>query len=232
VVRSDGAGAIQAVNVDGLARWARRHDCLIVLPHPVGDFVTEGESLVEVHGSNGSTLLVERELRGFVALGLERTIEQDPAFAIRIMVDIATMALSPAVNAPTTAVQVLDYLEDVLRLIGTQELTGWMARRDGDGRLLVVGPVPSWEQFLALGTTEIRLYGGGAIQVVKRLHAMLQALREVVRPEFRAAVDEELAKLEATVAERFGNSADLPWAVLADRQGLGGAGLTQRSKAS
>ena len=53
-----------------------------------------------------------------VALGVERTIEQDPAFAIRVMVDIADQALSPAVNDPTTAVQVLDHLGDVLRVIG------------------------------------------------------------------------------------------------------------------
>jgi hypothetical protein len=56
-----------------------------------------------------------------VALGAERTIEQDPTFAIRVMVDIAVRALSPAVNDPTTAVQVLDYLEESLRVIGSAD---------------------------------------------------------------------------------------------------------------
>ncbi|MCX4853606.1 DUF2254 domain-containing protein [Streptomyces canus] len=52
-----------------------------------------------------------------IALGAERTIEQDPVFALRILVDIAIRALSPAFNDPTTAVQVLhgrdweDYLQ-------------------------------------------------------------------------------------------------------------------------
>ena len=53
-----------------------------------------------------------------IVLGVERTIEQDPAFAVRIMVDIAIRALSPAVNDPTTAVQVLNHLGDLLHVIG------------------------------------------------------------------------------------------------------------------
>ena len=57
-----------------------------------------------------------------IALGDERTIQQDPAFAIRIIVDIALMALSPAVNAPTTATQVLGHLGETLRMIGATDL--------------------------------------------------------------------------------------------------------------
>ena len=57
-----------------------------------------------------------------IALGDERTFEQDTDFAIRIMVDMANIALSPAVNDPTTAVQVLDHIGDVLGLIGRTDL--------------------------------------------------------------------------------------------------------------
>ena len=70
-----------------------------------------------------------------IALGVERTIEQDPAFAIRIMVDVAIRALSAAINDPTTAVQVLDHLGDTLRLIGTTDLdslpSGQVRQRPG-----------------------------------------------------------------------------------------------------
>jgi uncharacterized membrane protein len=57
-----------------------------------------------------------------VGFGVERTFEQDPAFALRIMVDIANRALSPAVNDPTTAVQVIDHIGEVLGLIGRTDL--------------------------------------------------------------------------------------------------------------
>ena len=62
------------------------------------------------------------ELEGMIALGEERTFDQDPAFALRMMVDIANRALSPAVNDPTTAVQVLDHIGEVLGLIGRTDL--------------------------------------------------------------------------------------------------------------
>ena len=60
----------------------------------------------------------EHHLRRLIVLGVERTIEQDPAFAVRIMVDVAIKALSPAVNDPTTAVQVINHLGDLLHRIG------------------------------------------------------------------------------------------------------------------
>ena len=118
VARSARAGAIQAINDRGLVRIARSHDCVVVVPKVVGDFVPEGSALVEVYGAR-ATEIDERELRSTIALGVERTIEQDPAFAIRIMVDIAIRALSPAVNDPTTAVQVLGHLGELLRLVGS-----------------------------------------------------------------------------------------------------------------
>ena len=70
--------------------------------------------VIQVHGASPDAGAAERSLRGMVALGIERTIDQDPAFALRILVDIAIRALSPAVNDPTTAVQVLNHLEDLL----------------------------------------------------------------------------------------------------------------------
>jgi len=65
------------------------------------------------------------------ALGRERTLEQDLAFALRILVDIAVRALSPAVNDPTTAVQVLDDIEDVLLHLARRWPDGHGEFRDG-----------------------------------------------------------------------------------------------------
>ena len=139
-----------------------------------------------------------RRLSGMVALGAERTIEQDPAFACRVMVDIAIRALSPAVNDPTTAVQVLDYLEETLRVVGAtaRPQDGRQPRPSASG---VIMPVRTWPDFLALGVTEIRDYGATSIQVTRRLRALLEELGELVLPENRAAVAEELRRLDATV---------------------------------
>lgn len=221
-VRSLRAGAIQALDADALVRWARDHDCLIVIRHGMGDFVPSGAKLIEVYGGQGPSRRAERRLADMVALGDERTIEQDPAFAIRILVDVANLALSPAVNDPTTAVQVLDYLGEALRLVGTTELSTRTWQNNGRPRRGVVVPVRSWEDYLTLAANEIRAYGNGGIQVMRRLRAMLEELEEEVRPEFRAAVAAELTRLDATVAHSFGESVDFDRASLADTQGIGG----------
>jgi uncharacterized membrane protein len=220
VLRAATAGTIQSVDARGLTGFARRHGCLLVFRHAIGDFVPVGAGIVEVHGYQPSSAETRRLAR-MVALGEERTIEQDPSFAIRVMVDIATRALSPAVNDPTTAVQVLDHLGETLRMIGTTPNLADTASRAPISTGVIV-PVRTWPDILLLAVTEIREYGGGSIQVVRRLHALLDELRELVLPENRAAVDEELRRLDATIAERFGDTADLDMARTRDSQGVGG----------
>jgi uncharacterized membrane protein len=222
-VRCNRPGAIQAVNLPAAVTWARQHECLVVMKHFVGEFIEADDLLIEVYGDPGGADTAERALRGFVALGIERTIERDPGFAIRVMVDVANKALSAAINDPTTAVQVLNYLGDSLRVIGTADLSG-RSWHPGAPQRGVVVPFRRWEDFLALGVTEIREYGSSAIQVMRRMRAMLEKLSEQVRPENRAAVQVEIGRLDATVARSFSGSIDRDRAGIADRQGIGGPG--------
>jgi uncharacterized membrane protein len=221
-VRSRRAGAIQAVDADSLARWAAEQKSLVVLRHGIGDFVPCGATLIDVYGGSDSGHRAERRLGEMVALGDERTIEQDPAFAIRILVDVANLALSPAVNDPTTAVQVLDYLGETLRLVGTTELPTRGYEENGRPQIGVVIPARSWEDYLTLTVNEIREYGNGGIQIMRRMRAMLDELHDAVRPEYRATVKAELRRLDATVAHAYGDSVDFDRANVADTQGIGG----------
>jgi uncharacterized membrane protein len=220
-VRSTRPGAVQAVNLRGVATWAGQHGCLVVMLHAVGEFIETGDRLFEVYGDPGPADDAEPALRGLVALGLERTIEQDPAFALRVMVDVASKALSPAINDPTTAVQVLDYLGDSLRVIGQADRSApsW---HPGAAKRGVVVPVRRWEDFLALGVTEIREFGSTSIQVLRRMRAVLEDLLQDVRPEDRPAVEAEIVRLDATVTAGFSGSVDRDRAGIPDRQGLGG----------
>ena len=200
VVRASRGGAIQAVDPDGLVEWARAHGAELVLPHPVGDFVTTGGALVRVYGGEVDDRAA-RKLEGMIALGDERTFDQDPAFAIRMMVDIANRALSAAVNDPTTAVQVLDHIGEVLGLIGSTDLEKRTKPASVDTPAAVVMVTRRWEDFVTLGLTEIRQYGATSVQVMRRLRALLEELLETVRLEHRAAVEAELRRLDATVAD-------------------------------
>ena len=156
-----------------------------------------------------------------IAFGDERTFDQDPAFAIRMMVDIANRALSPAVNDPTTAVQVLDHIGEVLGVIGSTDLEKRTKPASADTPAAVVMVTRRWEDFVTLGLTEIREYGATSVQIMRRLRALLEELLETVRPEHRAAVEEELRRLDATVADVWHDSVDHDRASRADGQGIG-----------
>ena len=90
-------------------------------------------------------------------------------------------------------------------------------------------PVRTWPDFLALGITEIREYGATSIQVTRRLRALLEELGELVLPENRAAVDDELRRLDATVAASYADSVDLDLASAPDHQGIGGPAVARET---
>ncbi|MGZ4248774.1 MAG: DUF2254 domain-containing protein [Solirubrobacteraceae bacterium] len=215
-------GAIQAINVPRLIRWASGHDLVLVMKVGVGDSVADGQALIAVYGEGDIPSRTSHRLRGLVAVGTERTVEQDPAFAIRIMVDVAIKALSAAINDPTTAVQALNHLSNVLRLLGSTPLKGPVTFVDQDSTRRVLLPGRTWEDYLMLAVTEIREYGASSIQVVRRLRAMLEDLQVSVRPEHRPAVTAEIARLDATVTTGFAASVDKDRAQAGDAQGIGG----------
>ena len=101
-----------AVDLAGLVAHARRANGIIEFIPQVGDFVAVDEPLFRLYG--GASAIDDRTLRESVAFGSERTIEQDPTFAFRILVDIAIKALSAAINDPTTAVTAIDQLQRLL----------------------------------------------------------------------------------------------------------------------
>ena len=218
-VMSRRAGAVQAVHTDGLLAQAERHDCTLVLTFSVGDFVAADVPVIEVYGRSAPRPEV---LLGYLAFGVERTIEQDPGFAMRILVDIAIRALSPAVNDPTTAVQVLNHLETLLQTLSTAPLPGTFALDDATGRHRVLIPGRRWEDYLELALTEIRQYGAGSPQVCRRLAALLDELAATVPPDRQAAVAAQQALLADTVDENFTEPAARARAKQPDRQGIGG----------
>ena len=170
-------------------------------PASVGDFVTPGTLIVEVYGA--ALPAGEQQLRGLFALGQERTIEQDPAFALRILVDIAIKALSPAVNDPTTAVQVLDHIEAFVVVLSRTELRRRYVLCGRDGVVRVMIPGRDWAEYLELAVTEIRDYGATSTQVCRRLRALLDGLLATVPSDRRAAVQDELCRLDTAVEAAF-----------------------------
>ncbi|MBW3575875.1 MAG: DUF2254 domain-containing protein [Actinobacteria bacterium] len=137
-------GVVTSVNVDRLFRIAERADvCLAVVPG-VGDFVATGMPLVDVHGDGDGEGVDDDAVRRAISLAKERQLDEDPAFGFRQLVDIAERTLSPGVNDPTTAVQCLDHLHDLLRRLAHRPLPPRVTRTSERG-VRVVLPRPTWE---------------------------------------------------------------------------------------
>jgi uncharacterized membrane protein len=191
----------------------------------VGDFVAADEPLFVLH--HGAKQLIDRNLRNTVAFGPERTMEQDPLFAFRILVDIGLKALSPAINDPTTAVLAIDQIQRLLRFAGRRQLHAGPIT-DGLGNKRVIYRTPDWEDFVILSCTEIRACGANNMQVARRLRALLEGLTATL-PAFRhPPLLAERAKLDQAVEAAFPIAADLALARIPDSQGLGGSRGTRR----
>ncbi len=193
VVPSKNKGVLLVVDVAKLIACARREECQVDVLVRAGEFVPRGAPLFQVRPA-GAAERVGKSLERHVALGSERTMEGDPAYGFRQLVDIAELSLSPAVNDPTTAVQALDAIHDLLRrLAGLPFPTG--RHLDQDGRLRVRVPEMTWDDYLDLAVDEILLYGRGSVQVTGKLRSMLQDLAAATSPERRQAVRRKSVQL-------------------------------------
>jgi len=212
-------GVLLAFDLAGLVALAQEADCVVELAPEVGDFVAAGSPLFRIFGGKGKT--PTSALCKSVALGQERTMEQDPVFAFRIIVDIASKGLSPAINDPTTAVLAIDQIHHLLRSVGSRHLDEGMAL-DRAGSLRLVYRTPDWEDFVYLAVTEIRQFGSASIQVARRLRAMLENLAEILPPERTALLRSELALLHRAAGRCFPEPEDQALADDSDLQGMGG----------
>jgi uncharacterized membrane protein len=209
---------LQAVDIAALVSLASESDCTIELVTSVGDAALDAAPILRVFG-RGEPIL-EKRLRAAIRFGRERVFTEDPKYAIRLLVDIAIKALSPAINDPTTAVQALDQIEDLLLRLGRCRLEIG-AFRDAAGTSRLVMSFPDWDDFLSLAFDEIRFYGATSIQVMRRMKAMVNGLIAMLPEERQPALRRWQERLQFTVDRSFVDRVDRAEASAEDRQGLG-----------
>jgi uncharacterized membrane protein len=192
------AGILQAVDVPLVIRTARQAEATIEFTAAVGSPVYPRCAVARIHGEAG--LDIEKALLGALRVGQERTFEQDPTLAFRLLVDIAIRALSPAVNDPITAVQVLDTLEDLLRALLGRDLDVGAVTGPQGRHVRVVLRLPSWGDYVVLSFEEIIASGGRMAPVRRRAERLLNDLIAVAPVSRRPPLAQQLQSLM-----------DLPW---------------------
>ena len=219
ILHQGASGIVLTVDLATLMRTAETSNGLVEFVPQVGDFVGVEEPLFKLYG--GAQSADDEALRSALAFGSERTLEQDPTFAFRIVIDIALKALSPAINDPTTAVLAIDQLHRLLRLVGKRHLrTDEILDASGTSR--VIFPTPNWEDFVHLTFSEIRQCGSNNLQIVRRLRAMIENLIQTLPSHRQPALQQQLSLLDREVTRLFQYPEELALARVGDSQGLGG----------
>ncbi|MGH2960549.1 MAG: DUF2254 domain-containing protein [Solirubrobacterales bacterium] len=212
-------GVIAAIDRGALVKLAEATGGFVEVLPQVGEYVSPRLGAVRIY--DGVREPTRKQVANVFVLSRQRTINQDPAFAIRILVDIAIRALSPAINDPTTSVQTIDRIESLLvHLYERHPGPTYVVDSGGTPRALI--HAPTWIEYFELATTEIRIYGEQAVQVHRRMRALLHHLREIVDPDTRVRVELELELLEIESLGAFDTEHDEELAREADRLGIGG----------
>ena len=193
LVPAPASGVVVHIDERSLVTLAGAADVVLTSAAGLGEYVPEGAPLLAVTG-DPHRLDVARAVAA-VQQGRDRSLEQDVAFGLRQLVDIAERALSPGVNDPTTAVQALDEVHDLLRRLATRPLRGGV-HVDERGAIRLVLPAEDLRVFLSLALDEVEEHGRGSIQVEARVDRLLDDLRAAALEEHRAAVHERIARRE------------------------------------
>ena len=219
IVAARESGVVTMIDTQALAREAQRSDCVLELVPALGAFVPAGGALFAVHGDPNK--LDQDTLFSALSLKLEPTLDEDVAYGMRLLVDIAERSLSDSpFQDPTTAVQAIDRLHDILRQLARRPLPDGRVHDDtGEIRLLV--KTMSWEDYVRLAFVEIRIAGAGSPQVSRRLVSALTDLRGVALPERVPVLDDELDLLRAATSRAMDDERDVRLALHPDREGIG-----------
>ncbi|HVF17535.1 MAG TPA: DUF2254 domain-containing protein [Steroidobacteraceae bacterium] len=213
------SGVITRIDHDALVEIGRASDCMLTLLPSLGEFVPAGAPLLE--SSRELTETDKRAATQAVQIDLERTLDQDLAYGLRMLVDIAERSLSdsPFLD-PTTAVQAIDRLYDCLRQLAPRPFPDG-TYRDAAGTQRLITKVMDWEDYVHLAFDEIRLAGAASPQVTRRLRAALEDLLRVAPRERHPCLRAQLELLQSGVNEAINNSTDVEFASNADRSGIG-----------
>jgi uncharacterized membrane protein len=174
---------------------------VIVLRARIGDTLQNGAVAAYLHGGDGGDASDAAILGGLVT-GPERTFHQDPLFAFRLLADIGLRALSPAVNDPATAVQVLDTIESLLTPLVTRNLDVADIADDA-GAVRVVLALPSWDDYLRIALDDLIESGSRSPMVLLQARALLSGLLNAAPPQRRSPVTWRLDRAEELMADNF-----------------------------
>ncbi|MGK2870967.1 MAG: DUF2254 domain-containing protein [Alphaproteobacteria bacterium] len=199
-VPAEVSGYIQSVDYGALLRLARGGKTIVKMEHGVGAFVVQNTALVSLALTYPPDQKTISAMNGAYSISRHRTTEQDPAFGIRQIVDMALKALSPGVNDTSTAVICVDYLTSILARLAGRPFP--LSHRYEGETLRVIAIVPTFEGLLAEAFDQIRGSAAGNVAVMARMLGAVHAIGSLTtNPRRRQALNEQVQWI-AELADR------------------------------
>lgn len=193
-------GYIESIEMNDLLDTARKHSIVLRMERSIGEFVVEGTPLVSVSGPFDPDERIIDGVNEIYVISRQRTVEQDPAFGIRQIVDIALKALSPGINDTTTAVICVDYLSAILIRIGARRIAA--SNLMDQGELLVITRSTSFGSLLDQAFDQIRQNAAGNVAVMSRMLDALQTIASLTTSPIRRLALREQVQCIAELADR------------------------------
>jgi uncharacterized membrane protein len=174
VVPARQSGYIQSVNNAALLRLARDRKTIVRMEHGIGEFVVRNTMLASLALEDPPDQEAIAAVQAAFSISRHRTVDQDAAFGVRQIVDVALKALSPGINDTTTAMMCVDYLTTILARIAPRQIPSSRQYEDGELRMIAKGP--SFESLLAESFDQIRSYAKGDVAMISHMLGALQTL--------------------------------------------------------
>ncbi len=171
--------------------------CAVWVPHSVGDYVVRGSALIRIWSPQKINQELVSRLSRTVTIEPKKSIDQNPLYGIRQIVDVALKALSPSLNDPTTAEECLQYLKGALGKIINSEFPPVRFERNGVQYLV---KRPTFDDYLDICFSQIISSGRQDLHVMSALIAVLQELSELSSSPVRSnALQSLITSVRTTV---------------------------------
>jgi len=203
-------GYIQDVDNAALLRLAQDKKTVVRMERGIGEFVVQDTALASLALEDLPDQETIAVLNASYIISSYRTVDQDPAFGVRQIVDMALKALSPGVNDTSTAVMCVDYLTAILARLAARKFPA-LRRYDGD-ELRVIAKVPTFESLLSSAFDQIRRNAEGNVSVMSRMLGAFDAIgSQTDSPRRRLALREQMQRIGELADRTIDSAHDRAW---------------------
>ena len=206
-VECERSGYVQELDRAALKKIASKHHLLVRMDVEIGRYILAGEPVMTVWPAADVTPEARAGLRGALLTGMERTPHQDLKLGVIELMDIAVKAMSPSVNDPTTALNAIDRLGEILLELARRK-RGDLVELSGNNRPLLILRRPRLEDTLAIAFDQVRHYAASNPTVAIALTRLLGRLAAMAPASAAPAFIEQLLEVKNTAERKITDPVD------------------------